>query len=74
MLFEGEGSTFTEFVNGLRLARVYRTLSDPRLCDRTIGALALECGFRDLSHFNRLFLRAFGATPSDVRARAWRKD
>ncbi|MBR0712570.1 AraC family transcriptional regulator [Bradyrhizobium liaoningense] len=74
MLFEAEGSTFTEFVNDRRLARAYRILNDPRLSDRTISAIALECGFRDLSHFNRLFQRAFGATPSGVRAMAWRKD
>jgi AraC-like DNA-binding protein len=30
--------------------------------------MASECGFGDLSYFNRAFRRRFGATPTDVRA------
>jgi AraC-like DNA-binding protein len=70
MLFESEGSSFTEFVLEQRLALAHRLLSDPRHADRTIGAVAFEAGFGDLSYFNRAFRRRFGMTPSDVRARA----
>ena len=69
-LFESEGTTFTEYVTQQRLARAYRTLSDPRLLDRTVTAIAFDVGFGNLSYFNRLFRRAYGATPSDVRAAA----
>ena len=43
-------------------------LSDPRLAERTISAIAYDAGFGDLSHFNRAFHRRYGETPSDVRA------
>jgi AraC-like DNA-binding protein len=69
-LFEAEGTTFTEYVTRQRLARAYRMLADPRFRDRTVTAVAFEVGFGNLSHFNRLFRRAYGATPSDVRASA----
>jgi AraC-like DNA-binding protein len=69
-LFEGEGTSFSEFVLDQRLIRVHRTLSDPRFGGRPIGAVALAAGFGDLSYFNRVFHRRYGASPSDVRAAA----
>jgi AraC-like DNA-binding protein len=53
-----------------RLARAYRRLSDARFAHRPVSAIAYEAGFGDLSYFNRTFRRTYGATPSDVRARA----
>jgi len=67
-LFESEGTTFSEYVTGQRLAQAYRMLSDPRFLDRTITRIAFDVGFGNLSYFNRLFRRRYGATPSDVRA------
>jgi AraC-like DNA-binding protein len=67
-LFESEGTTLSQYVLGQRLARVHRLLSDPRYADRTIGALAFQVGFGDLSTFNHAFRRHYGLTPSDVRA------
>ena len=32
--------------------------------------IAFAAGFGDVSHFNRMFRRRFGDTPSDVRAAA----
>jgi AraC-like DNA-binding protein len=69
-LFESEGTTFSEFVRGCRLALAHRKLCDPRLFRQRIGAIALECGFADPSYFNRAFRKQYGATPSDVRAAA----
>jgi AraC-like DNA-binding protein len=68
MLFESEGTTFTQFVLAERLLRARRMLTDPRLADRSITSVAFDVGFQDLSYFNRTFRRRFGATPSDVRA------
>lgn len=68
MLFEPEGTTFTEFVRQARLDRAHRILVDPRMGDRNISAIAFDVGFGDLSYFNREFRRRFGQTPSDVRA------
>jgi AraC-like DNA-binding protein len=67
-LFEGEGTTLSQFVLGQRLARVHRLLTDPHHAELTIGAIAYGAGFGDLSTFNRAFRRHFGATPSDLRA------
>jgi AraC-like DNA-binding protein len=73
MLFESEGTTFSQYLLEQRLARAHRLLGDPRLAQRTISAIAFEAGFGDLSHFNRAFRRRFGEAPSDVRAAAGRE-
>jgi len=69
-LFESEGTTLSRFVLGQRLTRVHRMLANTCYTHRTIGALAFDVGFGDLSTFNREFRRLYGATPSDVRAGA----
>jgi AraC-like DNA-binding protein len=72
-LFEGEGATFSEFVLQQRLARARRMLADPRCAEETISAIAFACGFGDLSYFNRVFRRHYGATPSALREAAKRR-
>jgi AraC-like DNA-binding protein len=72
LLFEGEGTTFTEFVLNERLMRAHRLLTDLRFADRLISTIAFDVGFGDLSYFNNSFRRRFGATPSDVRAEGLR--
>jgi transcriptional regulator GlxA family with amidase domain len=68
ILFEGEGTTFTEFVLNERLMRALRMLTDLRFADCLISTIAFDVGFGDLSYFNNSFRRRFGGTPSDVRA------
>lgn len=70
MLFEREGTTFSAFVLGERLALAHRMLSDPGFSDRPIGMIALDAGFGDLSYFNRVFRRAYDGTPTDIRSRS----
>lgn len=72
-LFEGDGSTFSQFVVGERLARAHRLLGDPRQAALSISSIAYASGFSDLSYFNRAFRRRYGATPSDIRAAARRE-
>jgi AraC-like DNA-binding protein len=67
MLFEGEGTSFSEFVRRQRLERAHRMLSDPRYAGWTITAIAFEIGFSDLSYFNHAFRRLYAVSPSDVR-------
>jgi AraC-like DNA-binding protein len=74
MLFERDGTTFSEYVAERRLAWAYQVLTDPCRFDRTITTIAFEVGFANLSYFNRLFRRRYGASPSDVRAAAHRAD
>jgi len=73
-LFENEGLTFSSFVRDHRLVRAHRLLCDSRLADRTIGAIAFDVGFGDLSYFNRTFRRRYGATPGEVRDAAFNAD
>lgn len=67
-LFAQDGTTFTDFVLQERLALAHRLLRHPANAGRSIGSIALEAGFGDLSYFNRTFRRRYGCTPSDVRA------
>lgn len=73
-LFEGIGTTFTDFVLEQRLANAHRLLTDPRADRRTISAIAFDSGFGDLSYFNQAFRRRYGGTPSEIRARAGVQD
>lgn len=70
ILFEAEGMTYSEYVLGQRLVRAHRMLTDPRRAAQTIGTVAFECGFSDLSYFNRTFRRAYGMTPTELRSAA----
>jgi AraC-like DNA-binding protein len=73
MLFEQEGTTFSQFVIGQRLIRAHRMLTDPRFADRSITSVAFDAGFGDLSYFNRAFRKCYGGTPSEIRADAIRR-
>jgi AraC-like DNA-binding protein len=67
-LLESDGTTFSQFLLGERLARAHRLLSDPLQMGRSISTIAYTAGFSDLSYFNRAFRRRYGATPSEIRA------
>ena len=58
------GCTFTGYVNGLRLETACRLLSDSAL---PVMEISLQCGFDNLSYFNRLFRQKKGVTPSEYR-------
>lgn len=73
-LLQDSGKTFSEQVLDRRIERALRLLRDPRLAGRKISEIAMDCGFADLSHFNRSFRRRFGDTPSAVRAEAARRE
>ena len=70
ILFEEQGTTFSQYVTGQRLARAYRFLTDARFAGHSITSVAFDVGFGDLTYFNRVFRRRYGVTPSDVRAGA----
>ena len=58
------GRTFVNFLNDVRLDHARRLLVEGAL---GVYQVASESGFRNLSHFNRLFLRRMGRTPSEYR-------
>jgi AraC-like DNA-binding protein len=67
-LLEETGKSFTEHLAGCRLERAFAMLTDPHHLHLAIIDIAFAVGFGDVSHFNRMFRRHFGETPSGVRA------
>ena len=66
-LFEADGTTFSEFLIGQRLARAHRLLCEPSASQAAISTIAYDVGFGDLSYFNRRFRQQYGLTPREVR-------
>jgi len=66
-LFEQSGSSFTQYLAEQRLAAAYKALRRRTSAALPISTIAFDCGFSDVSHFNRAFRRRFGCTPSEVR-------
>ena len=73
MLFEAEGITFSAFVMKRRPETAHSLLCDPANLGSKISAIAFQCGFNDLSWFNRAFRKRYAATPSAIRATALRQ-
>jgi AraC-like DNA-binding protein len=67
LLLQETGNSFTEHVVERRLSRSYEMLTDQRYRELNIAEIALAAGFSDISHFNRMFRRRYGDTPSGVR-------
>jgi AraC-like DNA-binding protein len=66
-LFENHGTTFTTFLNDIRLARAHALLCDRASDKLRIRSICFKTGFRDVSHFNRVFRVRYGCTPAEVR-------
>ena len=66
-LFATTGHSVGEHVNARRILACSRILLDRTCGNRTIAEIAFAAGFRDISHFNRLFKRANGAAPREFR-------
>lgn len=62
------GCSFHAYLNRLRLARAARQLREEK--DKTVLDVALDCGFPTITYFNRLFLRAYGQSPTSYRQAA----
>jgi len=67
-LIETTGTTFTAHVADLRLQRAFALLTEVRSGTRRISDIALQAGFSDISHFNRLFRARFGDAPRGILA------
>ncbi len=59
--------SFLTFIIEMRLNEGTRLLSET---DRSVLDICYECGFRNLSNFNRLFRRHFGQSPTEYRRRS----
>lgn len=58
------GKNFVEYLNDLRLGIASRLLVNTY---KSISEIAYECGFNNLSNFNRIFKKRKGCTPKDFR-------
>ena len=57
------GYTYTDYVNKYRIDQARKLL----LMDRNVTEACYDCGFENLSHFNRTFKRFAGENPSAFR-------
>jgi AraC-like DNA-binding protein len=64
------GQTFVNFVNILRVNEACRLLSGTQ----PITEIAMECGYQNISNFNRQFLALRGINPTEYRQRLRRRD
>jgi AraC-like DNA-binding protein len=71
-LFATTGRSVGEHVNENRIAACTRELLDYNSAHKTIAEIAFAAGFRDISHFNRLFKRCNGMPPREFRRAAAR--
>ncbi len=58
------GKSFVEFTNEIRLGYATRWLIES---NKSIAEICFECGFNNLSNFNRIFKKKQGCTPSEFR-------
>lgn len=67
------GFTLVEYINLVRIGKICEQLKET---DKNIHRIALECGYENLSHFNRCFRRLKDMTPRAYRekAQSFRKD
>jgi AraC-like DNA-binding protein len=61
---EKTGKGFIDFVNEMRIGFACKLLIEQRL---TVSQVCFECGFGNLSNFNRIFKRQTGVTPTEYQ-------
>ena len=64
------GMTFPEFLNELRIGRACRLLIED---EKPISEICYECGYANLSNFNRQFLRLRALSPGAFRQQMQRR-
>jgi AraC-like DNA-binding protein len=62
---DASGLTFSEMIRKLRIEHSCKLLSATEL---SVASICKDCGFTNLSNFNRQFLREMGVTPREFRA------
>jgi AraC-like DNA-binding protein/ligand-binding sensor protein len=64
MFRKSTGLNFTDYMSRLRVEKAKNLLLNPNL---RISEIAYEVGFQSLTHFNRMFKKVMGQSPSDYR-------
>lgn len=58
---------FNDFLNTWRVREAARCLASPTDQSRPVLSIAMDCGFRSLSSFNKTFRQEYGDTPTAFR-------
>lgn len=58
------GRTIFDYIGEIRLGLATRALVDSSM---TVAEICYDCGFNNISHFNRLFKRKKGCSPTEFR-------
>ena len=69
-LFEQEGYTLARWIRTRRLERCRKDLEVSSPTPQRIADIAYSHGFKNISHFNRLFRARFGCSPRQFQQRA----
>ncbi len=67
MLFEAEELSVSRYIQRLRLEACRAALADPAFADYSVSEIAYRSGFKDASHFSRVFKQEYGDTPARFR-------
>ena len=59
------GINFTDYLSRVRIEKAKNLLLNPNL---RVSEIAFEVGFQSLTHFNRVFKKILGQSPTDYRA------
>ena len=59
------GINFTDYLSRVRIEKSKNLLLNPNL---RVSEIAFEVGFQSLTHFNRVFKKVLGQTPTNYRA------
>ena len=69
---QATGANYTDFVSRVRLEKAKTLLLNPQY---RVSEIAFEVGFKSLTHFNRVFKRIQGQSPTEYRRQlAWSWD
>ncbi len=66
-LLSESGTGFTERLMELRLQKAQQMLADPARNRMKVSDIAFDCGFNEVSYFNRSFRARFGCSPTQAR-------
>ncbi len=66
-LFQDEQISVRRWIWEMRLKKCCRDLADPLHAGKSVGEIAFNCGFNNLSHFCHRFKAAFAMTASEFR-------
>lgn len=58
------GKSFNQYLNEVRLGKAYELLLTT---DKSVLEIALDCGYGNVSYFNRLCMQKYGMSPTEIR-------